>query len=98
VNKTQLIQTLAERTHLTRAQASRAVDVLFGDDGIIAEALSKGDKVQITGFGNFEVRERGPRTGRNPRTGATIKIGPSKTVAFRAGKAVKAKVAGGRRK
>lgn len=98
MNKTQLIQTLAERAQITRTQATRVVDALFGDDGIIAEALSRGDKVQITGFGNFEVRERRARTGRNPRTGATIKIGPSKTAAFRAGKALKTKIAGRRGK
>jgi DNA-binding protein HU-beta len=90
VNKSELTQKLAERANLSRADASRAVDALFSvEDGIIAEALKSGAKVQITGFGSFETRKREARTGRNPRTGEEIKIGASTSAAFRAGKGLK---------
>ncbi len=90
MNKSELTQKLAERTNLSKAEASRAVDALFSvDDGIIAGALRSGEKVQITGFGSFETRKREARTGRNPRTGKEIKIGPSTSAAFRAGKGLK---------
>lgn len=101
MNKSELTQRLAERTNLSRADASRAVDAIFSsDDGLIAEALRKGEKVQITGFGSFETRQREARTGRNPRTGKEIKIGASTSAAFRAGKGLKDSVGvktGGRR-
>lgn len=90
MNKSELTQKLAERANLSRADASRAVDALFSvEDGIIAEALKSGAKVQITGFGSFETRKREARTGRNPRTGEEIKIGASTSAAFRAGKGLK---------
>ncbi|MEX2571650.1 MAG: HU family DNA-binding protein [Gemmatimonadota bacterium] len=90
MNKSELTQKLAERTNLSKAEASRAVDALFSvDGGIIAKALKSGEKVQITGFGSFETRKREARTGRNPRTGKEIKIGPSTSAAFRAGKGLK---------
>jgi DNA-binding protein HU-beta len=90
VNKSELTQKLAVRANLCRADASRAVDALFSvEDGIIAEALKSGAKVQITGFGSFETRKREARTGRNPRTGEEIKIGASTSAAFRAGKGLK---------
>jgi DNA-binding protein HU-beta len=66
------------------------VDALFSvENGIIAQALKSGQKVQITGFGSFETRRREPRTGRNPRTGKEIRIGASTSAAFRAGKGLK---------
>jgi DNA-binding protein HU-beta len=90
VNKSELTQKLAERTNLSKAEASRAVDALFSvDNGIIAEALKSGKKVQITGFGSFETRKREARTGRNPRTGKEIKIGASTSAAFRAAKGLR---------
>lgn len=90
MNKSDLVDTLADRTGMTKADASRAVDALFGaDDGVIAQELKQGGRVQITGFGTFEAKQRKARTGRNPRTGETIKIGATKTPSFRAGKGLK---------
>ncbi len=90
MNKSDLVDSLADRTGITKADASRAVDALFStDSGIIARALKKGDRVQITGFGTFEARKRKARTGRNPRTGESIKIAASKSPSFRAGKGLK---------
>lgn len=90
MNKSELVQSLASKTDMTKADAQRAVDALFNtDDGVLAQALKKGDRVQITGFGTFETRQRKARTGRNPRTGKEIKIGPTVSPSFRAGKALK---------
>ena len=90
MNKSDLVDSLADKTGITKADASRAVDALFStDDGIIARALKKGDRVQITGFGTFEARKRKARTGRKPRTGESIKIAASKSPSFRSGKAHK---------
>ncbi len=86
MNKSQLIEQIAEQANLTKAEASRALDAVV--DGITA-ALKKGDQVSLVGFGTFSVRERGERTGRNPQTGAQIKIKASKSAAFKAGKALK---------
>ncbi|MGD8868508.1 MAG: HU family DNA-binding protein [Gemmatimonadales bacterium] len=90
MNKTELIDKLASATSLSKADAGRAVDALFDvDKGIIADTLKTGAKVQITGFGTFETRRRGARTGRNPRTGETIQIPASNSPAFRPGKGLK---------
>ena len=90
MNKSDLVDALADRTGMTKADASRAVDAMFSTDGgIISKALKKGDRVQITGFGTFEAKSRKARTGRNPRTGQTIKIAATKTPSFRAGKGLK---------
>ena len=90
MNKTELIDKLASATSLSKADAGRAVDALFDvDKGIIADTLKTGAKVQITGFGTFETRRRGARTGRNPRTGETIEIPASNSPAFRPGKGLK---------
>ena len=90
MNKSELVDALADRTEMTKADAARAVEALFStDDGILAQALDKGDRVQITGFGTFEAKHRKARTGRNPRTGETIKIAASKTPSLRAGKGLK---------
>ncbi|MBX6364099.1 MAG: HU family DNA-binding protein [Gemmatimonadetes bacterium] len=90
MNKSELIQNLANKTKMTKAEASRAIDALFNPaDGIISASLKKGEKVQITGFGTFETRARQARTGRNPRTGREIKIGPTTSASFRPGKALK---------
>lgn len=71
---------------LTKKDATKAVDAIFET---ISEALKEGDKVQIIGFGNFEVRERSARKGRNPQTGEEIEIAASKVPAFKPGKALK---------
>ncbi|CAN5772037.1 HU family DNA-binding protein [soil metagenome] len=90
MNKSELIQELSSRADLSRSQAQEAIDALFSsEDGIISQALKKGDKVQITGFGSFESRTREARKGRNPRTGKEIDIGPSTSATFRAGKGLK---------
>lgn len=90
MNKTELIDKLADSTSLSKADAGRAVDALFDvDKGIIVDTLKSGEKVQITGFGTFETRKRGPRMGRNPRTGERIQIPASVSPAFRAGKGLK---------
>lgn len=95
MNKTDLTNQLAAKAGLSKAAAKRAIDALFSTaprEGIIATAVSKGDKVQITGFGAFERRDRKMRTGRNPRTGATITIPAAKYPAFVAGKSLKVRV------
>jgi DNA-binding protein HU-beta len=90
MNKSDLVDALADRTGMTKADASRAVDAMFGaEDGVIAQELKKGGRVQITGFGTFEAKSRKARTGRNPRTGETIRIAATKTPTFRAGKGLK---------
>lgn len=95
MNKGELIESLASRADLSKAEAGRVVDALFDvDKGIIAATLRNGQKVQITGFGNFEARKRGARTGRNPRTGEAIHIAASVTPAFRPGKGLKDAVKG----
>ena len=90
MNKSDLVDALADATGMTKADAGRAVDALFSPDGgIIAKTLKKGGRVQITGFGTFEAKNRKARTGRNPRTGQTIRIAATKTPSFRAGKGLK---------
>ncbi|HSP22192.1 HU family DNA-binding protein [Planococcus sp. FY231025] len=86
MNKTELVNSVAEAAELSRKDAAKAVDAAFE---AIQEALTKGDKVQLIGFGNFEVRERAARKGRNPQTGAEIEIAASKVPAFKPGKALK---------
>jgi DNA-binding protein HU-beta len=90
MNKSELAQALANRADLSKADATRAVEAIFNpEDGLITQALRQGDRVQITGFGTFETRERKARTGRNPRTGHEIRIGPTTSASFRPGKALK---------
>ncbi len=86
MNKSELIDAVANASDLSKADASRAVD---GVIAAVTEAMKSGDQVTIVGFGTFLVRERGARTGRNPRTGETINIAASKAPAFKAGKALK---------
>jgi len=86
VNKTELIAKVAEATNLSKKDAALAVDAVFN---VISDALQNGDKVQIVGFGNFEVRERSARKGRNPQTGEEIEIPAGKIPAFRPGKSLK---------
>jgi DNA-binding protein HU-beta len=86
MNKAEFIEAVADNAELTKADAGRAVDAMVA---AITKALKKGDTVTLVGFGTFSVRKRGARTGRNPRTGDTIKIKASKNPAFKAGKALK---------
>ncbi len=86
MNKVELIAAVAEKADLTKKDAEKAVAAVVA---AIEGALVAGDKVQLIGFGTFEVRERGERTGRNPQTGASIKIAASKQPVFKAGAALK---------
>ena len=86
MNKTELIAAVAEQAELTKKDAEKAVKA-FTD--VIAKELKKGEKVQLVGFGTFEVSKRAAREGRNPQTGKTMKIKASKTAKFKAGKALK---------
>jgi len=85
MNKEELILEIAETT-CTKAEAERALDAALG---AIKNALKKGDKVTLIGFGTFSVAERAARKGRNPQTGASIKIAARKVPKFTAGKALK---------
>ncbi len=89
VNKTELQEALASAANLSKADAARAVEALFGTDGVIAGELKKGGKVQITGFGSFVVRQRAARTGRDPRTGNALQIAAATVPAFKPGQALK---------
>jgi DNA-binding protein HU-beta len=90
MNKVELVAAVAEKAELSKKDAEKAVAAVFG---AIEAAVAAGDKVQLVGFGTFEVRERAARTGRNPQTGAEIKIAASKQPVFKAGKAFKDAVA-----
>ena len=86
MKKAELAAIVAEKTNLTKKDADAAITAVVE---AVTEALAKGDKVQLVGFGTFEVRERGARTGKNPRTGEVIEIAACKQPAFKAGKAFK---------
>ena len=86
MNKAELIAKIAEESKLTKKNAETALDAFVTS---VEEALKKGEKVQLVGFGTFEVRERAARKGRNPQTKAEIKIPASKAPVFKAGKALK---------
>ncbi len=86
MNKTELVEIVATKTGLTKKDSEKAVAAVL--EGI-TDALVKGDKVQMVGFGTFEVRERKAREGRNPSTGETIKIQAQKVPAFKPGQALK---------
>lgn len=86
MNKTELISAVAEKSELTKKDAEKVVNAVFAS---IEEALANNEKVQLVGFGTFEVRERASRTGRNPKTGEPIEIAAAKVPAFKAGKALK---------
>ena len=90
MNKTELIAAAAEKAGLSKKDTEKVVNAAFD---VITEALAQGDKVQLVGFGAFEVRERGERIGRNPQTKEEIKIPASKAPVFKAGKALKDAVA-----
>lgn len=86
MNKSELINAVAEASELSKKDATSAVEAVFQS---IQDTLANGDKVQVIGFGTFEVRERAARKGRNPQTGMEIDIAASKVPAFKAGKALK---------
>ena len=86
MNKTEFIAAVAENADISKKDAERAIKA-FAD--VVTEELKKGEKVQLVGFGTFEVSERAAREGRNPQTGKTMKIAACKAPKFKAGKALK---------
>ncbi|MCI5649279.1 MAG: HU family DNA-binding protein [Fusicatenibacter sp.] len=86
MNKTELVAAMAEQTNLSRKDAEAALKAFID---VVSEELKKGEKVQLVGFGTFEVSERAAREGRNPQTGETMEIKASRTPKFKAGKALK---------
>ena len=86
MNKADLVGKVADKAGLTKKDAEKAINAFVAS---VQEALVKKDKVQLIGFGTFEVKERAARTGRNPQTGETIKIAASKAPVFKVGKALK---------
>jgi len=86
MNKTEFIATIAEKAELSKKDAEKALKA-FTD--VVEEELKKGEKIQLVGFGTFEVSERAAREGRNPQTGATMKIEACKVPKFKPGKALK---------
>ncbi len=86
MNKTEFIAAVAGKAELSKKDAEKAVKAFMD---VVAEELKKGEKVQLVGFGTFEVSERGAREGRNPQTGETMTIVASKNAKFKAGKALK---------
>ena len=86
MNKTELVAAMAEQTNLSKKDAEAALKAFID---VVSEELKKGEKVQLVGFGTFEVSERAAREGRNPQTGETMEIKASKTPKFKARKALK---------
>ncbi|MFX4262852.1 HU family DNA-binding protein [Pelotomaculum propionicicum] len=86
MNKAELISSVAEKTELTKKDSEKAVNAILE---AIGAALGKGDKVQLVGFGTFEIRERAARKGRNPQTGQEINIAAAKVPVFKAGKSLR---------
>lgn len=86
MNKTELVAQVAEQVEMSKKDVEKLVNVLFGT---IEETLSEGEKVQLVGFGTFEVRDRKARKGRNPQTGDEIEIPATRVPAFKAGKTLK---------
>ena len=86
MNKTELVANVAEKAGLSKKDAEKALSAVIES---VEEALVEGDKVQLIGFGTFEVKDRAARTGRNPQTGKEIKIAASRNPDFKASKALK---------
>lgn len=86
MKKVELVEAVAEKANLKKADATRAIDAMVE---VITKALAKGDKIPMVGFGTFAVSKRNARTGRNPQTGAEVKIPARKAVVFKAGTALK---------
>lgn len=89
MNKAELVNKVAERADITKKDAERVVTAVFDS---IEEALTTGDRVQLVGFGTFEVRQRAARTGRNPKTGTEISIPATRVPSFKPGKSLKESV------
>ena len=90
MNKTELIAAVAEKTAMSKKDSEKAVNALFE---AVTEALAKGEKVQLVGFGTFDVKERAAHMGRNPRTKEAMEIPASRVAGFKVGKALKDAVA-----
>ena len=90
MNKTELVAAVAAKTEMSKKNAEKAVAAVLET---VAETLAAGEKVQLVGFGTFEAREREARTAKNPRTGETVEVAASRVPAFKAGQALKSKVA-----
>ena len=86
MNKSELIASMADKAELTKKDSEKALAAFIET---VEEQLQKGEKIQLVGFGTFEVAERAARTGKNPQTGKEIKIAASKAPKFKAGKALK---------
>ena len=86
MNKTELVAAIADKAGISKKDAEASVNAFTK---VVAEELKKGEKIQLVGFGTFEVSKRAARTGRNPQTGKTMKIAASKAPKFKAGKALK---------
>ena len=86
MNKTELVEAIASNTNMTKTDVDKVITSFIE---VVTDALVKGEKVSLKGFGNFEIRERGERTGRNPRTGETMTISASTAPAFKASSALK---------
>ncbi len=86
MNKAELVAAIAEKTELSKKDSEKALKAFID---VVTEELTKGEKIQLVGFGTFEVSERAAREGRNPQTGKTMKIAASKAPKFKAGKALK---------
>ena len=86
MNKAELVAAIAEKTDLSKKDSEKALKAFID---VVTEELTKGEKIQLVGFGTFEVAERSAREGRNPQTGATMNIPASKAPKFKAGKAFK---------
>lgn len=93
MNKSELIDLIATQADISKAAAGRALEALLGG---VTKTLKKGESVSLVGFGTFAVTKRAARVGRNPRTGADIKIKASKVPKFRPGKALKDAINGGK--
>jgi len=86
MNKSEMINAISTKANMTKKDSETAANAIFE---VITEALASGDKVQIVGFGSFEVKDRPARVARNPRTGEDVKVAASKAPVFKAGKALK---------
>lgn len=90
MNKTELVAAVAAKTEMSKKDAEKALTAVFET---ITESLAAGEKVQLMGFGTFETKQRNERTAKNPRTGETVTVPATKVPAFKAGQALKTKVA-----
>ena len=100
MNKTELVERIAQKTGLTMKDSKNVIDAIFSTQtkhGIIAAELKSGRKIQITGFGTFQVRKRKKREGRNPQTGEPVKIPARKKVRFTVAKSFKEAVLGAKK-